>query len=1809
MQAHYSRLAFVLLFTLSITPFIGTAIPISRSSGEITQPPGERSKTSRVVQLTSTGVPNLTSPPPPPVVGTDKILYSMQGVMYTINPDGSGKTNLGGGIYSAWSPDGTKIAFIGNTGTSQTAFYVINADGSGRTRVTFSGAHMGFSAPSWSPDGQKLAVEIRETENEWSTEIYVANANGSGATRLTNNSRIDGEPQWSPDGQKIYFSSNRADLNTDIYSMNPDGTNVTRLTNLGYPTSGAGSFGVSPDGTKIAFVRFRSPYEEINVMDAAGGPPTVLGEFYTPVIASRLVWSHDSSLIAFQVIEFWDAQGNRPMVDYMVSPAGGGFIKVADNDSETPHDWSPDDSAIVYSDKNNIYVVTEDNGRVKIDSASLPNGITTGHRPTWRPRPPCNCPTITKPSEQTLESTWPDPTNRLNWSLKAEVTDRDGLVLTDIKLGPRYMAKKISVPYYNLQTSAFTNQGELKPDNVEPDGSRRTRLVDYHVTQNDERLVVEATYAIDEIPAGSKSCLQVIQRYEFYRQGVGGFCEPSEKLPCSRWKADVKYKFFGQLGQTLEALNIPQRRHFTVDNNLKNSIGLFKDCDYPGACLPHGILFERKENPLFDEWYGRVIENGISNNVWDNIHQTQFDSIEEPGIDITLQNWSFMGPGCPECMHSHWRWSKFVGQKWGHGRALIPPGSKQHFDFAVVKNQPGEDHPADFPVLANRERIRHPATGYDPPRQVFDFSAPDDVVLWYSATGHQSGDVLYEFYSFFSGSVPNVQLYAPSGMTQQQQDANQAQLATLESDEISSVVVANLYDDGETTVEPVDPNILGPLPAGYTSYNNLSFDIETEAKTSGPDVTTFSVPSVTDPEVFSNLRIFHAEQDPFEPSNVIWVDRTILPPDALAPDFTTHTISARTRILGQFVVGLLTTPQPAPGTADISVASGHFPAQVMAGSNVTYTFNITNNGPDSATGIRLMDILPPTSEFVSVTPSQGNCEYTKNGKMVCKLGSLNPSTSATLSIVVTLKEGGLQIPSGGLEVGNTLDARANENDANLNDNSATENVMLLADPNIAPTVLLTSPSNGNLFVGPATINVTATASDSDGSIASVELFDKGSSIGTAVNTGTNEYSFNWTNVPFGNHSVMAIVTDNNGKQSVSEAANIVVNGSANVSLIEPMAGGEYPTSTNINITANASKSGGSITKVDFYVDGELLGTGVPSGTNKYSITWNPWYSGNYFLTAIATDNLGITTTSPTIGVTARKNVAPSVNITTPTNGSQFASPGNVVMSAMATDTDGAIAKVDFYANGTKIGTGSTFGNQYNFTWSNPGTGSYALTAIAVDDTNQSTTSSAVNITVSSPPTVGITSPANGIQYTAPAQVTVVANATDSDGSIARTDFYANGGFIGTGTLSGTNQYTFNWTNVGIGNYALVAVAIDNGGLSTTSAVINVSVTSPVLFVTNSTTLNDTENSVKTRLEALNHTVIVKAAASATTADATGKALVVISSTVTPSAVGTKFRTVAVPVLTWESGIYNNMGMTGSTNKDFGTKTNQTQVNITNPTHSLAAGFSGNVTVASSGTFNWGKPNANAISVAIAVGDSAKTLIFGYDTGAVMPSLTAPARRVGFFMHDNTTLNSSGIQLLDSAIRWARGVGSLTGSLVVSQGGPVDLSVEGIIDWAHWGLGSPTKFDHKAGIIPQVSNYTKLGSSSVMWLNDNPTTFSWSDGTPTASIVNTPTGVFVNGTVGNGFEITLPADPNLKTLKLYLGLWNAQGKLEATLSDGSAGPYVDTELNSNSGTKNGVYTILFKAGSTGQTLKLRYTLLTNHFAPHGNVTLEAATLRW
>ena len=92
-----------------------------------------------------------------------------------------------------------------------------------------------------------------------------------------------------------------------------------------------------------------------------------------------------------------------------------------------------------------------------------------------------------------------------------------------------------------------------------------------------------------------------------------------------------------------------------------------------------------------------------------------------------------------------------------------------------------------------------------------------------------------------------------------------------------------------------------------------------------------------------------------------------------------------------------------------------------------------------------------------------------------------------------------------------------------------------------------------------------------------------------------------------------------------------------------------------------------------------------------------------------------------------------------------------------------------------------------------------------------------------PPAVSLTSPSAGASFTAPASLTVAANASDTDGTVTKVDFFANGAPIGSDTSA---PYSVAWNNVGAGSYSLTAVATDSGGAATTSNAVSITITAP-----------------------------------------------------------------------------------------------------------------------------------------------------------------------------------------------------------------------------------------------------------------------------------------------------------------------------------------------------------------------------------------------
>ena len=189
------------------------------------------------------------------------------------------------------------------------------------------------------------------------------------------------------------------------------------------------------------------------------------------------------------------------------------------------------------------------------------------------------------------------------------------------------------------------------------------------------------------------------------------------------------------------------------------------------------------------------------------------------------------------------------------------------------------------------------------------------------------------------------------------------------------------------------------------------------------------------------------------------------------------------------------------------------------------------------------------------------------------------------------------------------------------------------------------------------------------------------------------------------------------------------------------------------------------------------------------------------------------------------NSSPTISLTNPASGASFTAPANIIISANAADADGTISKVEFFNGTTSLGVKNT--SPYSISWNNVGVGSYVLTAIATDDKGASTTSSRVTVAVNgtggnNPPTVSITSPANGAIFTAPANITISGNASDSDGSISKVEFYNGATSLGT---DNTSPYSISWNNVATGAYTITAMATDDKGATTMSGGVTITVSS------------------------------------------------------------------------------------------------------------------------------------------------------------------------------------------------------------------------------------------------------------------------------------------------------------------------------------------------------------------------------------------------
>ncbi len=167
---------------------------------------------------------------------------------------------------------------------------------------------------------------------------------------------------------------------------------------------------------------------------------------------------------------------------------------------------------------------------------------------------------------------------------------------------------------------------------------------------------------------------------------------------------------------------------------------------------------------------------------------------------------------------------------------------------------------------------------------------------------------------------------------------------------------------------------------------------------------------------------------------------------------------------------------------------------------------------------------------------------------------------------------------------------------------------------------------------------------------------------------------------------------------------------------------------NILVQATASKFGGSITQVEFYLDGSLQATDTAA---PYETSVSVTTLGAHSLTAIATDDAGLSATN-IVAITG--NVTPSITLV-PLGQVAFTAPASILLQASVAGLDNNLASVKFYANDTLIGTVTSA--PYQFNWQNVPLGSYYVKAVAEPIVGDALTTSTMHVIVGP---VGITAP-------------------------------------------------------------------------------------------------------------------------------------------------------------------------------------------------------------------------------------------------------------------------------------------------------------------------------------------------------------------------------------------------------------------------------------------------------------------------------------
>jgi hypothetical protein len=379
---------------------------------------------------------------------------------------------------------------------------------------------------------------------------------------------------------------------------------------------------------------------------------------------------------------------------------------------------------------------------------------------------------------------------------------------------------------------------------------------------------------------------------------------------------------------------------------------------------------------------------------------------------------------------------------------------------------------------------------------------------------------------------------------------------------------------------------------------------------------------------------------------------------------------------------------------------------------------------------------------------------------------------------------------------------------------------------LTPPTVVTQPQSTNVFVGGQfTLNVAAAGS----APFRYQWTFNGLNISGATNS-----AYTRANAQATNSGVYRVLVSNGVGSALSDPAVVEVTVPPRVTITANDASASEPNGNPGEFTVTRTGSLISPLSVSFSVAGSAAPAfdyvalsspvTIPAGslttTIPVTVIDDSALEGNETVSVTLQPNANYSVGSPSNAVVTildNDNIAPTAILTAPANGLLVTFPTNIVLSALASDLDGSVTRVEFFDNGTnRIGQSTTL--PYGVVWTNGQPGVHVLTAVATDNLGSTGASAPVTIEINAPPNVVLTSPSDGAIISVGAIVNVAANVSDPDGTVSRVDFYVGTNLLGSDSSS---PYGVSWSDAAEGSYVLTARAFDDRGGVGVSAPVNI----------------------------------------------------------------------------------------------------------------------------------------------------------------------------------------------------------------------------------------------------------------------------------------------------------------------------------------------------------------------------------------------------